>query len=240
MRFLTFAILLIVLVNEAPASCGAPELAGDAQIPKTFIYEKGWAIPGLRGASVIRRYRDESGGEVTEYRPIQMAFVDLQGFELSADGKSLRLVPGYTQWVEGIAEYRVQGRTYAFSVTTVSTAKADPPMWPRVHSSATKRSQAQMGGVLGCGWTTLQYFDGDGDGIFESLEYVGFGGPHSNSTQCPTVPGWALKLLPNRAAAERCSNEERKKLEIPALPSSLNELFNQPRLLPVLVPQGKR
>jgi hypothetical protein len=242
MRVIIFAIVLIAPLNEALARCGAPELAADVQIPTTFIYEKGWAIPGLIGAAVIRHYRDESGGEVTEYKPMQVASVDLQGFELSHDGKSLRLVPGYAQLVERIQEYRVQDRIYAYSVTTVSSAKADPPMWPRVRNPAPERKKTQMAGVLGCGWTTLRYFDADGDGTFESLEYVGFGGPHSNATQCPTVPLWALKLLPNRTAAERCLNEERKKLEmpLPTLPSSLNELFNQKRLLPVLAPQGER
>lgn len=211
MKCALFAVLLILPFNSYAADCGAPELPSNAQIiPKTFVFEKGWKIPGLHGASVVSRYRDDTGSDVTMYKPTQNASVDLQGFELSADGKSLRFVPGYAQWVEAIWEYRVNGKVYAYTVSTVSTGKTDPPMWPKIR--ARTKSQGIPAGVLGCGWTTLRYFDADGDGIFESLEYVGFGGPHSNETRCPTFPEWAVAMLPNREAAESC---EKKKHEPP-------------------------
>ena len=203
------ALFLVLLSSPAAAACGTLELASNTQIPKTFIFAKGWEIPGLSGASVMHRFRDETGSDVTMYKPTQEAFVDLQGFELSADGKSLHLVPGYTQMAETIWEYRVNGKVYAYDVSTVSTRKADPPLWRRLRE---RRARAKGGvvkggveGVLGCGWTVIRYFDADGDGTLESLEYVGFGGPHSNSTQCPTFPDWALRMLPNRQAAEHCS-----------------------------------
>lgn len=235
MRFAFSATLFVVLLSLHVAACGPPELASNTQIPKTFIFEKGWDIPGLAAASVVRRYRDETGSDVTMYKPTQDAFVDLQGFESSADGKSLRFVPGYAQWVETIREYRVNGKIYAYTVDTVSTGKADPPMWRQVRAQA--QTKGVVAGVLGCGWTTLRYFDSDGDGIFESLEYVGFGGPFSNSIRCPTVPEWALMLLPNRAAAERCSSEERKMFK---LPPSLNSLFNAQPIMPVPASETKK
>jgi hypothetical protein len=228
-----YAALLVLLLSPPVVACGPPELASNSQIPTTFTYESGWVIPGLAGASVVRIYRDESGSDVTEYKPNQAAFVDLQGFELSADGKSLRLVPGYAQWVTGIVEYRVQGRIYAYGVVTVSTAKSDPPMWQRIQSAPSRRRKGVPAGVLGCGWTTLRYFDADGDGSFESLEYVGFGGPRTNSTLCPSTPEWALKLMPNRAAAERCATPERNIFE---LPSVLRDLMSERPLAPILAP----
>jgi hypothetical protein len=237
MRFaLSSALFLVLVSSDVVAACGPPELASNMQIPKTFIFEQGWAIPGLVGSSVIRRYQDESGSDVTLYKPTQDAFVDLQGFELSADGKSLRFVPGYGQWVTSITEYRVKGRIYAYSVETVSPGKADPPMWRHIRAR-TAKTKGVIAGVLGCGWTTLRYFDSEGNGSFESFQYVGFGGPYSNSTHCPTVPEWALRLLPNRAAAERCSNEERKMLK---LPPSLGKLFNEPPTIPVLASETKK
>lgn len=207
MKYAFLVVLFIVPWNSYAAPCGAPELTSNAQIiPKTFIFEKGWDIPGLHGASVVRRYRDDTGSDVTMYKPTQNASVDLQGFELSADGKALRFVPGYAQWVEVIWEYRVNGKVYAYTVSTVSTGKTDPPMWPKIQPANSKSKVPA--GVLGCGWTTLRYFDADGDGLFESLEYVGFGGPHSNETRCPTFPEWALTMLPNREAAGDCKKKQ--------------------------------
>jgi hypothetical protein len=237
MRYAFLAILFLVLCSSHAAACGTPELASNTQIPKTFIFEKGWDIPGLSGASTVRRYRDETGSDVTMYKPTQDAFVDLQGFELSADGKSLRLVPGYDQLVETIWEYRVNGRAYAYDVSTVSTGKADPPMWRKIR--ARTKTKGVIGGVLGCGWTMLRYFDADGDGIFESLEYVGFGGPYSNAARCPTFPEWALSILPNREAAERCKNNEEGNF-IFKLPTSLDKLFNQQPVIPSLVSETKK
>jgi hypothetical protein len=236
MRFAFSAALFLVLLVPCVAAGGPPELASNTQIPNTFIFEKGWDIPGLAGASVVRRYRDETGSDVTMYKPTQDAFVDLQGFELSADGKSLRFVPGYAQWVETIREYRVNGKIYAYTVDTVSTGNADPPMWQQVRARKAE-TKGVFAGVLGCGWTTLRYFDADGDGIFESLEYRGFGGPYSNSIRCPTVPEWVLTLLRNRAAAERCLNGERKMFK---LPPSLNNLFNEQPIMPVLASESKK
>ncbi|MGB7603248.1 MAG: hypothetical protein WBM24_23295 [Candidatus Sulfotelmatobacter sp.] len=171
------------------------------------------------------------------YKPTQDAFVDLQGFELSADGKSMRFVPGYAQWVETIREYRVNGKVYAYDVSTVSTGKADPPMWRKIR--ARTKTNGVLGGVLGCGWTRLRYFDADGDGIFESLEYVGFGGPYSNATRCPTFPEWALSVLPNKEAAQRCKNNEEGKI-ILKLPPFLDSLFNQQPVIPHLISETKK
>ena len=93
------------------------------------------------------------------------------------------------------------------------------------------------GGVLGCGWTTLRYFDADGDGIFESLEYVGFGGP-SNATRCPTFPEWALSMLPNKAATERCKKNEGKiNFKLPPL---WDKLLDQQPVMPSLVSDTKK
>jgi hypothetical protein len=148
MRYVFLAIPFLVLCSSHGAACGTPELASNAQIPKTFIFEKGWDIPGLSGASVVRRYRDETGSDVTMYKPTQDASVDLQGFELSADGKSLRFVPGYAQWVETIWEYRVNGKVYAYDVSTVSTGKADPPMWRKIRAQT--RTKGGIGGHVSC------------------------------------------------------------------------------------------
>jgi hypothetical protein len=237
MRYAFSAVLFLVLFSSYLVACGPPELAPNTHIPKTFIFEKGWDIPGLSSASVVRRYRDETGSDVTMYKPTQNAFVELQGFELSAEGKSLRFVPGYAQWVETIWEYRVNGKVYAYDVSTVSTGKADPPMWRKIR--ARTKTKGVLGGVLGCGWTTLRYFDADGDGIFESLEYVGFGGPYSNATRCPTFPEWALSILPNRDATERCKKNEEGNI-IFKLPTSLDKLFNQQPVIPSVVSEIKK
>ena len=65
------------------------------------------------------------------YKPGKSAEVALQGFEVSSEGKSLRLVPGYGQVGTDIVEYRVQGRT-AYNVRTVNAGLAEPPMWQQV------------------------------------------------------------------------------------------------------------
>ena len=235
MRCALSAVLFLVLFSPYVAACGPPELASNAQVPRTFIFEAGWDIPALHDAKVVSRYRDETGSDVTRYKPTQDALVDLQGFELSADGNSLRFVPGYSQWVETIWEYRVNGKVYAYTVSTVSTGKADPPMWRKIRARI--ETKGVPGGVLGCGWTMLRYFEADGDGIFESLEYVGFGGPHSNSTHCPTFPDWVLRMLPNREAAERCKQEEEK---IFKLPPSVDKLFDQQPVIPTLTSETKK
>jgi len=247
MRNAFSAILLLMLFSSHAAACGPPELASNTQIPKTFVFETGWDISGLHGASVIRRYRDGTGSDVTMYKPSQDASVDLQGFELSEDGKSLRFVPGYSQWVETIWEYRVHGKIYAYDVSTVSTRKADPPMWRKIRArTGDKRvvggvHKGAIEGVLGCGWTNLRYFDADGDGTFESLEYVGFGGPHSNATQCPTFPQWVSNMLPNREAAELCKNKEEGKMKIKMkLPPLLDKLVNQQPVMPILISERKK
>ncbi len=154
MRYAFSTVFLLALFSSHVAACGPPQLAPNTQIPKTFVFEKGWDIPGLHGASVVRRYRDETGSDVTMYKPTRDAFVDLQGFELSPDGNALRFVPGYSQWAENISEYRVNGKVYAYDVSTVSTGKADPPMWRKIRPRT--RTKGVPGGVLGCGWTTLR------------------------------------------------------------------------------------
>jgi hypothetical protein len=203
MRVLSLTLSGLLFTAQAFA-CGIPQLGPNTRlVPKTFVYEEGWPIPGLKGAHVTMRGNDAAGGEVVRYRPTVPTKVELQGFDISADGNSIRLVPGYVQFVESIAEYRVQNRTYAYTVVTVSLRRASPPMWQQVPPPP-PNPKAIPAGVLGCGWTTLRYYDKDGDGRFESMEYVGFGGPHSNSTPCETTPDWALQLLPNLAAARRC------------------------------------
>lgn len=235
MRFTLPTALLVIALSRSVIACGAPQLEANAQIPKIFIYEKGWAIPGLDGAAITRTYRDEAGATLTHYKPTKTVEIHVQGFELSADGRSLRLVPGYVQWVTDITEDRVQERIYGYQVVTVSLHRADPPMWPQVRVSVPpatpqkKKLKEMWGGVLGCGWTTIHYFDADGDGRFESLEYLGFGGPLSNSTECATTPEWALKLLPNRAAAESCKNRQQTLWRLPHW-----NLLNHEPVMPVL------
>jgi len=254
MRFAVSAWLVAVLSPPVMA-CGLPQLAPNSQIiPKTFIYEKGWTIPGLAGASVIRTYKDEDGSDVTDYKPTKNVEVGLQGFEFSPDGQSIRLVPGYVQLVTDISEQRVEGRVYAYSVVTVSLGKADPPMWQHVRTVTPQTQERKgkltvpggvlgSGGVLGCGYTVLRYFDADGDGRFGSLEYVGFGGPYTNSTPCPTTPEWALKLLPNRAAAERCAKEiarvaAARELKSWAIPPVIRDILEYRPPAPVLAPRN--
>ena len=248
-RRFVLILFLLLLSSDSVMACGVPKLGSNTQIPTTFVFEKGWEIPRLAGASIVIQKRDESGGEVIEYKPQQNVSVALQGFELSSDSKRLLFVPGYWQWVERISEYRVNGRAYAYTVQTVSTGKTDPPMWRYIKTSIAKKKgtvkKGTVAGVLGCGWTMLRYFDADGDGSFESLEYVGFGGPFTNSTRCPTVPEWALKLLPNRDAAERCSKSPAQEKEyiqkgMLELPAELEQLFRQQPVLPVLASEGKK
>jgi hypothetical protein len=199
---------------ETAVGCGLPRLDGTLEAPKVFIYEDGWIIPGLAGANVVVRAFDETGSEVIRYKPTEQVELPLQGFQILPDGHSLRFVPGYVQSVSDIIEYRVLGRTYAYNVYSASLRRAEPPMWRQVkkvaseHSNANSRIQLAPGGVVGCGFTVLRYFDTDGDGRFESLEYLGgFGTPHTNASSCPSTPEWALKLLPNRTAAESCAKE---------------------------------
>jgi hypothetical protein len=245
MRFALIAILLVSAGSSlhALADCGLPRLAPTSRVPTTFIYEKGWTIPGLTGASVVRSYQDEDGSDVIVWKPTKSVDIALQGFELSPDGQSIRLVPGYVQLVTEIIEYRVQERIYAYSVVTVSEGRADPPMWQRVRTATAEKTpgkaKALPAGILGCGWTVLRYFDADGDGRFRSLEYVGFGSPHTNSTPCPTTPEWALKLLPNRAAAERCATKvAARDLQMQAIPPVLRDLLEYRPPAPVLAPRN--
>ncbi len=95
-------------------------------MPKPFIYEPGWPIPGLVGANVGHTYTGEDGSTVIEYTPTNSVEVDIEGFAVSGDGKSVQLVPGYVQLVTDIREYRVHGRTYAYDVVTVSSRPANP------------------------------------------------------------------------------------------------------------------
>jgi hypothetical protein len=232
-RFVTLAALLLALLYHQSFACGEPHLTEAEQLPKTFVYDKGWTIPGLADATITRTHRDDSGSEEIIYKPKKTVMVELQGFGMSGDGRSLRLVPGYVQLVLSISEYRVQNRTYAYDVITVSTGKADPPMWPRVRESVQRAPRGQNAGVLGCGFTVLRYFDRDGDGRFESLEYVGFGAPDTNSTRCSTTPDWALMLLPNRAAAESCA----KQLQPPAI---LIDILSLKPAMPTLLPTTEK
>ena len=243
MRFAGLVGLFIVASAACVFACGAPQFTPSphTSIPTVFVYEKGWEIPGLTGATVVKRYRDATGSDITVYRPSTTVEVSLEGFEVATDGKSIRFVPGYVQAVDRISEYRVQGRTYAYDVETVSLHKAEPPMWRQVvvssQSREGKNSEQMSLGILGCGFTTLRYFDTDGDGIFESLEYVGFGfgAPSGNSAQCPTTPAWALRLLPNSAAAERCARElTERKLDKLNIPPELKNVFKYKPVLPRL------
>lgn len=248
MRFAGLVGLFIVASAACVFACGAPQFTPSphTSIPTVFVYEKGWEIPGLTGATVVKRYRDATGSDITVYRPSTTVEVSLEGFEVATDGKSIRFVPGYVQAVDRISEYRVQGRTYAYDVETVSLHKAEPPMWQQVvipsHLREGKNSKQVPAGVLGCGYTTLRYFDADGDGIFESLEYVGFGfgAPSGNSAQCPTTPAWALRLLPNSTAAERCARElKERKLDKLNIPPELKNVFQyQPALPRLATPKG--
>jgi hypothetical protein len=243
-----FALVAILLFSAGPglhalSDCGLPRLAANSRAPTTFIYEKGWTIPGLGDASVVRTYQDEDGSEVIDYKPTESVDIDLQGFELSEDGQSIRLVPGYVQLVTEIIEHRVQERTYAYSVVTVSEGRADPPMWQQVRTATGQKTQGKAkglpAGVLGCGWTVLRYFDADGDGRFRSLEYAGFGSPNMNSTHCPTTPEWVLKLLPNRAAAERCTKKvAARDLQMRAIPPVVRDLLEYRPPAPVLAPRN--
>lgn len=248
MRLAALTVLMGV-VSVVPAfACGAPQVIPTSQtfVPTILVYDKGWVIPGLAGASVLRRYRDETGSEVLVYRTTTQVEVALQGFEVSRDGKSIHFIPGYVQGVDGtsgdIWEYRVDGRTYAYDVVTVSLHKAEPPIWQQVIAQPQlrngKNSRQIPAGVLGCGFTTLRYFDADGDGIFESLQYVGFGfgAPGGSSAQCPTTPEWALRLLPNRAAAERCARQFTRNLDKFEIPPELRAVFTYQPAIPVLAP----
>ncbi len=239
MRFALSVALFAATLGPPLLACGPPELEANKQIPKTFIYNKGWTIPGLTGATVVRTFHDETGSDVVVYKPVTTAEVALQGFEVSMDGKSVQFVPGYVQVVTDIFEYRVQGRTYAYDVQTVSSRRAEPPMWQQVKRKTSpdspNRKSKQMGGILGCGWTTLRYFDADGDGLFESLEYMGFGAAQTNSTRCPTTPEWALKLLPNRVAAERCANEDGTvNMKTSEIPPALKNILDHRPTVPAL------
>ena len=247
MRFALTATLLLSAGLSLPAlaDCGLPRLGPNTRVPTTFIYEKGWTITALAGASVVRTHKDEDGSDVVHYKPTKSVEIDLQGFELASDGQSIRLVPGYVQWVTEIIEYRVQQRIYAYSLITVSERQAEPPMWQQIRIASAQQTPGKtkglQAGVLGCGFTVLHYFDADGDGRFESLEYVGFGGPYTNSTPCPTTPEWALKLLPNRAAAERCAKTvaraaAARDLKTRAMPPVLRDLLEYPPPPPVLAP----
>lgn len=247
MRLAGLTALLVLSSVASAFACGAPLVTATSQtfIPTVFIYDQGWTIPGLAGASVLRRYRDESGSDVVVYRTSGLLEIALQGFEVSKDGNSIHFIPGYVQGVGNtfgdIWEYRVDGRTYAYDVVTVSLHKAEPPMWQQVMAAPLlrkgKNSKQVPLGVLGCGFTTLRYFDADGDGIFESLQYVGsgFGAPGASLAQCPTTPEWALRLLPNRAAAERCARELReRKLEKLEIPPAMRNIFTYQPAMPVL------
>ena len=57
---------------------------------------------------------------------------------------------------------RVNGKIYAYTVDTVSTGNADLPMWQQVRARKAE-TKGVFAGVLGCDWTTLRYFDADGD-----------------------------------------------------------------------------
>ncbi|MGA2978357.1 MAG: hypothetical protein ABSD76_02090 [Terriglobales bacterium] len=223
------------------AGCGLPRLDGTLQVPKVFIYEDGWTIPGLTGASVVGTDFDETGNQVIHYKPTEDVELDLQGFQISADGHSLKFVPGYVQLVTDILQFRILGRTYAYDVVSVSLRRAEPPMWQRVQKAVSQqperkhRTRLVPGGVLGCGFTTLRYFDTDGDGRFESLEYVGFGAPYASASSCSTAPEWALKLLPNRMAAERCT-KERSERDLKTS-ETLRQLLDYRPALPVLQPK---
>jgi hypothetical protein len=246
MRFVLSALLLFAAYSSPCSACGLPELPQGSLVPKTFVYDKGWAIPGLKDASVVRTYHDETGSDVIEYELAKMVKIALQGFTSSPDGKTLHLVPGYLQSVDRILEYRVQGRTYAYSVETYSIEEAKPPMWQQIQAPpptlAKRRGKLTQvpAGLLGCGPTFLRYIDADGDGRFESMEYVGFGGPQTNSTRCPTTPAWALKLLPNREAAERCAKQAAAgEGTTSTIPSALRNLLDHTPAMPVLAVRSR-
>ena len=178
----------------------APE---DHIVPSRFVYDKGWKIPGLTEAVVTDRHTNEFGIEVLKYKPKNSVTVDLQGFDVNFGSRTVRVVPGYTQYVTDISELRVNGRTFAYDLMTVSTGQAAPAMWPVTRTVAKPSSKikgAVSVGVLGCGFTAIRYFDIDGDGIFESMQYSGFGGSHGSTVDSFTTPDWAIDLIPNKAA----------------------------------------
>lgn len=70
MRLAALTVLMGVLSVVPAFACGAPQVIPTSQtfVPTILVYDKGWVIPGLAGASVLRRYRDETGSEVLVYR----------------------------------------------------------------------------------------------------------------------------------------------------------------------------
>lgn len=238
MRRLVLVSALFLGLSCSSQACGPPEVNASAHlVPNRFIYAPGWEIPGLAGARIESRATDDSGSEVIVYKAPNATYVDLAGFEVSADGKSIQLVPGYQQVVDLVREYRVNGVAYSYTVITYSvTGLAHPPMWPRVVAPTknTGKKHGIEGGIFGCGATVIHYFDSDGDGKFESLEYVGFGGVRANSKPCPTIPEWALERLPNRQAAERCESDWKARTTVSM--EKLSELLNHAPPIPVLTP----
>lgn len=196
---------LLVLSVDGWSTCGAPSVDApeDHIIPSRFVYEKGWQIPGLTEAVLTDRHTNEFGIEVLKYKPKNAVTVDLQGFDVEPAKKTVRIVPGYNQYVMEISELRVNGRTFGYDLMTVSTGQAHPAMWPSIRIMAkheAKAKHAVSAGVLGCGFTVIRYFDNDGDGVFESMQYSGFGGSRGSTVDSFTTPDWAIDLIPNKAA----------------------------------------
>lgn len=198
--FLFFCAISQLVGPPALSACGPdPKQVTDSRyaIPYKFVVDTGWEIPGLKNATLTEKRTDRFGREIWIYAvKHDNPSVALQVFQVDSANNTVHLVPGDNITAETIWEYRVQGRVYQYAVDGASTGKAQVPMWPKAPPKPPDPN-AMRAGVLGCGWTIVRYTDQDGDGVFETLQYLPVMRPREVSSS-DLIPDWALQLVPKK------------------------------------------
>ena len=190
-----------VLGSPRSSGCGwydSKQTGGSATtIPYKFVVDSGWEIPGLKNAIVSEKRTDRFGREIWIYKITQdRPYIGLEMFKVDSANNAVHLVPGPTMIVDTIWEYRIQGRTYQYVVGgAFSSGETAVSMWPRTRPKPIP-TNAQFGGILGCGTAIVRYTDQDGGGVFESLQYESISvlRPH-DANSSDLIPDWALQLV---------------------------------------------
>jgi len=181
-----------------------------AVVPSSFVNPSGWTIPGKDVARLKNpRHISYLGApfEAIDYTvPAWKVLVPDTRYEMSADGKSLTIRnTGDVFVVESITEFQIAGKTFAYSIQA-ATAPAPKKPWHPLKGPVTLHNIP--GGVYGCGYTYLNYYDMDGSGRFTLYEPrldVGYVVPVNATDEeklrlaqrfstAVRVPGWAAAL----------------------------------------------
>lgn len=174
----TISILLTITVVNKGGGHGPLVLAQENSIKllKPVVKESGWKIPGLEESQITDRRKQLPKGygpaavpiSITVYKPKRKFVTTITRYGLK-DGQTL-IVRERKVLIDGIIKCDLDGRTFMYILQC--TIILEEP-----------NGRTGYSGQFG-----VQYYDGDGDGKFESLEE---GAPFV--TPDLRIPDWVLK-----------------------------------------------